>query len=276
MTTVPPAKSTARPAVERATMVARPGWPSVGQALAVAGDDEECVVDADAEADHDHQSGPKVGHGDEVTECHPGPRSPMPTPTRAVRIGRPMATTDPKARSMTTTAASEADPLARPGRGRDDLSRPARPRPRPADPAGRNCGRCRSPGGRRSRAGRRPWRRTGPPRSRSGGRATAAGWRPGERALHARHVCQGSQGPHQPVDGRGVGGAVERAGERRTTSALSPCWDGNRLARRFWACCEGELPSAKSLSSRLPAQCARPMTATTASIQPSSTRRRWS
>ena len=33
----------------------------------------------------------------------------------------------------------------------------------------------------------------------------------GERTLHARDVWQGSQRPHQPVDGRGVGGAVEPA-----------------------------------------------------------------
>ena len=41
------------------------------------------------------------------------------------------------------------------------------------------------------------------------GRQLPAGAR-GERTLHARDVCQGLQGPHQPADGRGVGGAVER------------------------------------------------------------------
>ena len=55
MTTVQPAKSTARPEVssgldDRAARVA-----ALGQALAVAGDDEQGVVDADADADHGGQ-----------------------------------------------------------------------------------------------------------------------------------------------------------------------------------------------------------------------------
>ena len=52
MTTVPPAKTTAWPAVA----TARPTDSSTGHAasevLAVPGDDEQGVVDADAEADH--------------------------------------------------------------------------------------------------------------------------------------------------------------------------------------------------------------------------------
>ena len=52
MTTVPPAKTTAWPAVAMARAAASSTVMPSAQVLAVAGDDEQRVVDADAEADH--------------------------------------------------------------------------------------------------------------------------------------------------------------------------------------------------------------------------------
>ena len=75
MTTVAPAKSTARPAVDRATMVASRGGCPLGQSLAVAGDDKQGVVDADTEADHGHQVRAEGRHGHEVAERHEDPEA---------------------------------------------------------------------------------------------------------------------------------------------------------------------------------------------------------
>jgi hypothetical protein len=43
--------------------------------LPVAGDDEQGVVDADTEADHDHHVRPERGHGDQVAEHHQDPKA---------------------------------------------------------------------------------------------------------------------------------------------------------------------------------------------------------
>ena len=68
ITTVMPAKSTARPAVSRAIAVAsadaRPSW----SLLPVAGDDEQGVVDADAEADHGAERGGEARDRHDVGE----------------------------------------------------------------------------------------------------------------------------------------------------------------------------------------------------------------
>ena len=61
-----------------------------------------------------------------------------------------------------------------------------------------------------------------------------------------------------------------------TTSALSPAWAGKRWARRFWARCEAELPEAKLSLKALPTTRDSPITATTMTIQPMTTDRRWS
>ena len=76
-TTVTPAKMTARPAVSIAVIVAsrgdRPAW----SPFPVAGDDEQGVVDADAEPDHRPQEGGEVGDLEDVAEdddqTQPGP-----------------------------------------------------------------------------------------------------------------------------------------------------------------------------------------------------------
>ena len=65
MTTVVPANSTARPAVSSACTTAAFGFGARGQVLAVSRDDEQRVVDADAEADHRDGGGGEVGHVDE-------------------------------------------------------------------------------------------------------------------------------------------------------------------------------------------------------------------
>ena len=62
MTTVTPAKATARPAVSIAIDVASSGRVPVVEVLPVAGDDEQRVVDADAEADHAAEERREVGH----------------------------------------------------------------------------------------------------------------------------------------------------------------------------------------------------------------------
>ena len=253
-----------------------PGRSSFGQSLAVAGDDEQGVVDADTEADHDHHVRAEGGHGDEVAERHEDPEAHA-HPDQGGEDRQAHGHHRPEGQQHDhhggQRARSSRSTRVRPRRP----ARPVRPRPPPADPAGRSRGRCRSPAGRRSQAGPRPWRRTGPPRSRSGGRATAARWRQGPSGLCTPETCaRGCRDLTSRSMAAALAGLSSGAGERRTTSALSPFWDGNRLARRFWACCEGELPRAKLLSSRLPAHCASPMTATTASSQPASTRRRWS
>jgi hypothetical protein len=63
MTTVIPANTTAPPAVAAARAI-----DSRIQLQLVAGDDEQRVVDPDAEADHRRKRGGDAGHVDDVTE----------------------------------------------------------------------------------------------------------------------------------------------------------------------------------------------------------------
>ena len=62
MMTVMPAKITARPLVSIASTTASSTSAPACKRLAVAGDDEQGVVDADAEADHRHHRRREVGH----------------------------------------------------------------------------------------------------------------------------------------------------------------------------------------------------------------------
>ena len=66
MTTVLPANSTARPAVSIARDDGVPRGRARREALAVAGDDEQRVVDADADADHRRQLRGEARHRDDV------------------------------------------------------------------------------------------------------------------------------------------------------------------------------------------------------------------
>ncbi len=68
MTTVIPANTTDRPAVAIATDTAPLGVAPPGELTAVAGDDQQGVVDADAEADHRRDRARPIGHVDEVGE----------------------------------------------------------------------------------------------------------------------------------------------------------------------------------------------------------------
>ena len=191
-------------------------------------------------------------------------------------MGRPMATTDPKASSMITTAATSPILSLDPGAAETTCSTGAPPtatcRPGRAMPRAVSITRRAALAG-RSAAMASNWTTTKPIRQ-SGDSCRLA---PGASGLCTPETCaRGCRDLTNRSMVAALAGLSSGAGERRTTSALSPFCDGNRLARRFWACCEGELPRAKLLSSRLPAHCASPMTATTARSQPASTRRRWS
>ena len=66
MITVMPAKSTARPAVSTAAIAACAGLEPLVEPVAEAGEDEERVVDADAEADHRRQLRRELGGVEDV------------------------------------------------------------------------------------------------------------------------------------------------------------------------------------------------------------------
>ena len=62
-----------------------------------------------------------------------------------------------------------------------------------------------------------------------------------------------------------------------TTSALVPAVCGKRAARRFWTCCEAELPDPKESWNRLPMDWATTVMTMMRPIQTSRTaQRRWS
>ena len=68
ITTVAPAKSTARPAVSMASSTAALRTQTVVQPLAVPGDDEQRVVDPDAEPDHRRELRRELRHDHDVRE----------------------------------------------------------------------------------------------------------------------------------------------------------------------------------------------------------------
>jgi len=220
-------------------------------------------------------SGPKVGTVIRWLSAMRIPK-PRPTPTRAVRIGRPMATTDPNARSMTTTAARIPIISLDPGAAETTCSTGAPPtatcRPGRAKRSAVSITRWTALAGRPAAAASN-WTTTKPVRwSRDSCRPA-----PGASGLCTLETCaSGRRDRTSRPMAAALAGLSSGLGERSTTSALSPCCAGNRLARRSCACCEGELAREKLLSSRLPAHCASAAMATTARIQPTSTRRRWS
>ena len=77
---------------------------SLVEPLAVSRDDEQGVVDADAEPDHGGELGGELGHRRGVGE-QPHHGEAGAEPNRAVKMGRPMASTEPKAISRMTMAA---------------------------------------------------------------------------------------------------------------------------------------------------------------------------
>ncbi len=70
MQTVAPAKTTARPVVATAAGGGRVHGEALFQSGAMPGDDEQGVVDADAEADEHAEHGGEVGDGHDVAEQH--------------------------------------------------------------------------------------------------------------------------------------------------------------------------------------------------------------
>ena len=127
------------------------------QVLAEPGDDEQGVVDADAEADHDRDRRREVGHATKLRSS-PTIIVPTPMPARATPIGRPIASTEPKAmirmmiakpsRAPPTTAARTRRRPARRARSRTPSTsgialgsrRRSRPSPRTTRPRGLDLG----------------------------------------------------------------------------------------------------------------------------------------
>ena len=98
-----PAKTTAWPAVPIASATASSGV-ARGQAVAMPGDDQQRVVDADAQAEHAAERGADgVGYS---TTAASRPISPVPTPMPipAINTGNPAAITDPNASTKMTSA----------------------------------------------------------------------------------------------------------------------------------------------------------------------------
>ena len=176
----------------------------------------------------------------------------MPSPARAVRIGAgPMATTDPKASSMTTTAATSPIISADPGAAETTFSTGAPPtatcRPRWAKLRAVSITHQTAFAG-RSAAAASSWTTTKPIRRSADSRAPP----PGASGLCTPETCaRGRRDLASRPMAAALTGLSSGPGERRTTSALWPFWAGNRLASRFWARGEGEPARAKLLSSRL-------------------------
>ena len=125
MQTVIPANITARPEVSTASTIAVLDALAALQALAVARDDEERVVDADAEADQQRE----LALNDAMSiRCESSPivAVPAPSATPAVISGSVAASSDPNTTSSTISAASApkagGDTDARPVRRLGDLS----------------------------------------------------------------------------------------------------------------------------------------------------------
>ena len=110
--TVTPAKITARPAVAPAAAAASCGRQAVVQELPEPRDDEQRVVDPDAQADHRHQDlGDRVevrqpGCEEEQQEAHPS------TATIAKRSGMTVGTSARNSTIRITKAAMQPDQVA--------------------------------------------------------------------------------------------------------------------------------------------------------------------
>ena len=103
--TVKPANTTARP--ERVHRLDHRG---LGRSRpvergAVAGDDEQRVVDADADADHRRDLRREARRREDRGDRRPMPASEIAMPMSAVTIGRPIAISEPNAISSTMIAA---------------------------------------------------------------------------------------------------------------------------------------------------------------------------
>ena len=110
--TVPPAKTTERPAVAVARAAASRDVVAGAEVLDVPGDEQQRVVDADAEPDH---RGDRRGRGADVGDAGEQ-REPAGADARGRRratpIGSPAATTEPNARTRMSEGRDDADQLA--------------------------------------------------------------------------------------------------------------------------------------------------------------------
>ena len=106
MTTVPPANTTAWPAVATARPTASGTVSPGSQVLAVPGDQEQRVVDAHAEADHGCHDRRPDGDVDDVGDQRQGARADRRAPNSPIAVGSPAAIRDPKATSRITSAAT--------------------------------------------------------------------------------------------------------------------------------------------------------------------------
>ena len=103
MRTVAPAKTTALPDVPLARPIDSLDVIALLQLAPVPVDDEERVVDAHREAEHQAEDRGHGGHLDDAGEGHRD-SAPMPTPMSAVRIGRPAPMSVPSMTTRTTAA----------------------------------------------------------------------------------------------------------------------------------------------------------------------------
>ena len=104
ITTVPPAKTTALPEVATERAIASLALDALVEALEVALDDEQRVVDSDAEADHRSERRRDRRDLGQVAEQADQRQSPVITVTSAVAIGSDIATTVPNVNSRMITA----------------------------------------------------------------------------------------------------------------------------------------------------------------------------
>ncbi len=171
------------------------GGPPLGQSLPVAGDDEEGVVDADAEADHDHDVRAEGGHGDEVAECLQDPEAHAYS-DQGGENRQAHGDHRPEGEEHDHDGGQQADRLARPGCGRDDLlDRCAPDRHLQARSGEAARGADHPAHGARGQVGGRGVELDHHEADPAVVRQLLPG-AAGERTLHARDVCQGSQGPH--------------------------------------------------------------------------------
>ena len=111
--TVAPAKTTALPAVPTARAADSSAVHPLGELLLVPDRDEQRVVDADGQADHQAErrgGGGQVDHRRTARRRRP---TPTPTPISAVSSGRPAASSEPKVIASTSSATSTPMRLGR-------------------------------------------------------------------------------------------------------------------------------------------------------------------
>ena len=201
-----------------------------GQSLPVAGDDEQGVVNADTKPDHDHHVRAEGGHGDQVAERLEDAEADA-EPGQGGEDRQPHGHHRPEGQQHDHDRRHQPDHLGRAGGCRDDVldrRAPDRHLQAPMGEAARGID--HPPDGLRgevcSGGVELDHHEADPAVSRQPRPAAGS-----ERALHAGDMCQRPQGPDQPVDGRGVDGAVERA-RRAQDHVRAVAFPGREPARQ--------------------------------------------